>query len=303
MSSSLLLINCLVYFVLIMKKVQTGQVIEFYSNSCLVKTNFGEFTCLAIKNVVVGDFVELEIIQDSKKFLGKILKINQRFSSLSKKDKGKKKLFAANITHVGILITPIPKTSSEFIDKWILKTKLSNIEAFIINNKNDLDADKEYRNKIKIYKDLNIKIINTSAKYGKNLEELNSYIKNKSVLFVGNSGAGKSTLTSKIVGKDLKTRGLSNDQGVHTTSISSLYELPNGIKIIDSPGMRDIQILEYGKEQIIYGFEEILKSSEGCKYNDCNHINNEGCNVKKDLLNGVISKSRYNNFIKFRDLE
>ena len=286
-----------------MKKVQTGQVIEFYSNSCLVKTNFGEFTCLAIKNVVVGDFVELEIIQDSKKFLGKILKINQRFSSLSKKDKGKKKLFAANITHVGILITPIPKTSSEFIDKWILKTKLSNVEAFIINNKNDLDADKEYRNKIKIYKNLNIKIINTSAKYGKNLEKLNNYIKNKSILFVGNSGAGKSTLTSKIVGKDLKTRGLSNDQGVHTTSISSLYELPNGIKIIDSPGMRDIQILEYDKEQIIYGFEEILKSSEGCKYNDCNHINNEGCNVKKDLLNGVISKSRYNNFIKFRDLE
>ena len=286
-----------------MKKVQTGQVIEFYSNSCLVKTNFGEFTCLAIKNVVVGDFVELEIIQDSKKFLGKILKINQRFSSLSKKDKGKKKLFAANITHVGILITPIPKTSSEFIDKWILKTKLSNIEAFIINNKNDLDADKEYRSKIKIYKNLNIKIINTSAKYGKNLEELNNYIKNKSILFVGNSGAGKSTLTSKIVGKDLKTRELSNDQGVHTTSISSLYELPNGIKIIDSPGMRDIQILEYDKEQIIYGFEEILKSSKGCKYNDCNHINNEGCNVKKDLLNGVISKSRYNNFIKFRDLQ
>ena len=286
-----------------MKKVQTGQVIEFYSNSCRVKTNFGEFTCLAIKNVVVGDFVELEIIQDSKKFLGKILKINQRFSSLSKKDKGKKKLFAANITHVGILITPKPKTSSEFIDKWILKTKLSNIEAFIINNKNDLDSDKEYQNKIKIYKSLNIKIIDTSAKYDENLEELSNYIKNKSVLFVGNSGAGKSTLTSKIVGKDLKTSTLSNDQGVHTTSISSLYELPNGIKIIDSPGMRDIQIMEYDKEQIIYGFEEILKSSKGCKYNDCNHINNKGCNVKKDLLNGVISKSRYNNFIKFRDLE
>ena len=286
-----------------MIKVQTGQVIEFYSNSCLVKTNFGEFTCLAIKNVVVGDFVELEIIQDSKKFLGKILKINQRFSSLSKKNKGKKKLFAANITHVGILITPKPKTSSEFIDKWILKTKLSNIEAFIINNKNDLDSDKEYQNKIKIYKSLNIKIIDTSAKYDENLEELSNYIKNKSVLFVGNSGAGKSTLTSKIVGKDLKTSTLSNDQGVHTTSISSLYELPNGIKIIDSPGMRDIQIMEYDKEQIIYGFEEILKSSKGCKYNDCNHINNKGCNVKKDLLNGVISKSRYNNFIKFRDLE
>ena len=74
MSSSLLIIICLVYFVLIMEKVQTGQVIEFYSNSCLVKTKFGKFECIAIKNIVVGDFVNLEIIQDSKKFLGKYLK-------------------------------------------------------------------------------------------------------------------------------------------------------------------------------------------------------------------------------------
>ena len=63
------------YFVLIMEKVQTGQVIEFYSNSCQVKTNFGEFSCIAIKNVVVGDFVEFEIIQDSKQLQGKIIKI------------------------------------------------------------------------------------------------------------------------------------------------------------------------------------------------------------------------------------
>ena len=61
------------YFVLIMKKVQSGQVIEFYSNSCLVRTNFGDFSCLAIKNVVVGDYVELEIIQDSKQLQAKLL--------------------------------------------------------------------------------------------------------------------------------------------------------------------------------------------------------------------------------------
>ena len=289
------------YFVLIMEKVQTGQVIEFYSNSCLVKTNFGEFTCLAIKNVVVGDFVELEIIQDSKKFLGKILKINQRFSSLSKKNKGKKKLFAANITHVGILITPKPKTSSEFIDKWILKTKLSNIEPFILNNKIDMGSDQEYINKIKIYRDINFNIINISAKYDENLDELINFIKNKCVLFVGNSGAGKSTLTSKIIGKELKTNELSNDQGVHTTSISSLYELTDNGKVIDSPGMRDIELLDYSRENIINGFEEIFELSKNCKFNDCNHINNQGCKVIEGLANGVISKSRYNNFIKFRD--
>ena len=291
------------YFVLIMEKVQTGQVIKFYSNSCLVKTKFGKFDCLAIKNIVVGDFVDLEIIQDSKKPLGKILKINQRHSSLTKSYNGKEKMYAANITHVGILVTPKPKTSTEFIDKWILKSKISNIEAFIVNNKIDLNVDKEYKDKINIYKNINIKIIGSSAKYGDNLEELGNYIKGKCVLFVGNSGAGKSTLTSEIIGKEIKTNELSNDQGVHTTSTSSLYELPGNRKIIDSPGMRDIEITEYPKDKIINGFKEILESSKACKFSDCNHIDNEGCNVKKDLLNGVISKSRYNNFIKFRDHE
>lgn len=289
------------YFVLIMEKVQTGQVIEFYSNSCLVKTNLGEFNCIAIKNIVVGDFVQLEIIQDSKKPLGKITKVNKRSSVLSRRDGNKNKLFAANVTHVGILVTPNPKTTTEFIDKWILKTKLSNIEPFILNNKIDMGSDQEYINKIKIYRDINFNIINISAKYDENLDELINFIKNKCVLFVGNSGAGKSTLTSKIIGKELKTNELSNDQGVHTTSISSLYELTDNAKVIDSPGMRDIELLDYSRENIINGFEEIFELSKNCKFNDCNHINNQGCKVIEGLANGVISKSRYNNFIKFRD--
>ena len=284
-----------------MEKVQTGQVIEFYSNSCLVKTNLGEFNCIAIKNIVVGDFVQLEIIQDSKKPLGKITKVNKRSSVLSRRDGNKNKLFAANVTHVGILVTPNPKTTTEFIDKWILKTKLSNIEPFILNNKIDLESDQEYINKIKIYRDINFNIINISAKYNENLDELINFIKNKCVLFVGNSGAGKSTLTSKIIGKELKTNELSNDQGVHTTSISSLYELTDNAKVIDSPGMRDIELLDYSRENIINGFEEIFELSKNCKFNDCNHINNQGCKVIEGLANGVISKSRYNNFIKFRD--
>ena len=284
-----------------MEKVQTGQVIEFYSNSCLVKTNLGEFNCIAIKNIVVGDFVQLEIIQDSKKPLGKITKVNKRSSVLSRRDGNKNKLFAANVTHVGILVTPNPKTTTEFIDKWILKTKLSNIEPFILNNKIDVGSDQEYINKIKIYRDINFNIINISAKYDENLDELINFIKNKCVLFVGNSGAGKSTLTSKIIGKELKTNELSNDQGVHTTSISSLYELTDNAKVIDSPGMRDIELLDYSRENIINGFEEIFELSKNCKFNDCNHINNQGCKIIEGLANGVISKSRYNNFIKFRD--
>tara|TARA_B100000579_G_scaffold178962_1_gene145854 strand:- start:860 stop:1720 length:861 start_codon:yes stop_codon:yes gene_type:complete len=286
-----------------MKKVQTGQIIEFYSNSCLVRTKFGEFSCLAIKNVVVGDIVELEIIQDSKKLNGKILSIKKRKTKLYKSEGNKTKLFAANISHVGIIVTPKPKTSSEFIDKWILKSKLSNIAPFIINNKIDIESDQSYKIKLDTYKNLDINIISCSAKHNENLKELIDFLAQKSVLFVGNSGAGKSTLSSKLIGKELKTSSLSNEQGVHTTSISSLYELQNNTKIIDSPGMRDIEIKNYSKDQIIKGFDEILKASIDCKFTNCNHINNKGCYVIESLANGQISQSRYNNFIKFRDNE
>ena len=291
------------YFVPIMQKVQTGQVIEFYSNSCLVKTKFGKFDCVATKNVVVGDFVEVEIIQDSKKPLGKIIKVNRRDSKISKRIKNQDKLFAANISHVGILVTQIPKTSSEFIDKWLVKANASNIKPFLINNKVDMKQEKNYLEKLDIYKNINIKIIDTSAKYDKNISELKEFLTDKCVLFVGNSGAGKSTLTSKIIGKNLKTSSLSNDQGVHTTSVSSLYEIDSNIKIIDSPGMRDIAIENYSEREIINGFEEIHAASKYCKFNNCNHIDNEGCNITKKLLNDEINKSRYNNFIKFLNIK
>ena len=286
-----------------MQKVQTGQVIEFYSNSCLVKTKFGKFDCVATKNVVVGDFVEVEIIQDSKKPLGKIIKVNRRDSKISKRIKNQDKLFAANISHVGILVTQIPKTSSEFIDKWLVKANASNIKPFLINNKVDMKQEKNYLEKLDIYKNINIKIIDTSAKYDKNISELKEFLTDKCVLFVGNSGAGKSTLTSKIIGKNLKISSLSNDQGVHTTSISSLYEIDSNIKIIDSPGMRDIAIENYSEREIINGFEEIQNASKYCKFNNCNHIDNEGCNITKKLLNDEINESRYNKFIKFLNIK
>ena len=281
-----------------MKKVQTGQVIEFYSNTCLVKTNFGKFSCVAIKNVVVGDYVELEIIQDSKKTHGKILKISYRNSKISKRIGNKNKLFAANVTHVGILVSPSPKTSSEFIDKWIIKSKTSKIVPFIINNKTDIESSLEYDERLGIYKNIGLKIISISAKYDENIGEIVDYLKDKCVLFVGNSGAGKSTLTSKVIGKEIKTSSLSNDQGVHTTSIS-LYEAENGLKIIDSPGMRDIELADYSTNEIIKGFDEIYNASKHCKFNDCNHIDNDGCNIANLVSNGQINISRYNNFIKF----
>ena len=286
-----------------MEKVQTGFVIEFYSNACLVRTKVGDIPCIAIKDVVVGDIVKIEIIQDSKEIKGLIVSKNPRKSALQKKDGLKSKTIAANITHVGILVTLEPKTTAEFIDKWILTSILSNIKPFIIINKIDLKPDDSYINKLNIYKKLDIDIFGISAKNNTNIVEIKEFLEEKCVVFVGNSGAGKSTLTNCLTGEDIKTNKLSNNQGVHTTSVSTLYEVENNIKIIDSPGVRDLPITGWKKNEIIYGFVELQRLSEKCKFNDCNHNNNDGCAILNALNNGEINKSRYNNFIKFRDAE
>ena len=98
------------YFVLIMQKVQTGLVIEFYSNSCLVRTDKTDIPCIGIKDIIVGDIVKIEILQDSKETKGVILSREDRKSLLQKKDGIKYKNIAANLSHVGILVTPKPKT-------------------------------------------------------------------------------------------------------------------------------------------------------------------------------------------------
>lgn len=291
------------YFVLYMEKVQTGFVIEFYSNGCLVRTKDADIPCIAIKDIVVGDVVKIEIVQDSKETKGLILSKDNRKSALQKKEGLKSKTIAANVTYVGIMVTQEPKTASEFIDKWILTSLLSNIRPFIINNKIDLEPNEAYIEKLNIYRDLDIKIISISAKNNININEIKEYLEGKCVVFVGNSGAGKSTLTNCLTGKNIKTNSLSNNQGVHTTSISTLYEVEKNIRIIDSPGVRDLPITGWRRNQIIKGFVELHRLSERCKFNDCNHSNNEGCAILNALGNGEISKSRYNNFIKFRDAE
>ena len=281
-----------------MLKVQTGQIIEFYSNSCCVASAGKEFKCTIQGriNLVVGDLVEIEIIASDYTLQGLVTKRLDRVTALYK-SKGKiKKPIAANISHIGILVTKSPKTNLEFIDKWITISKISSIEPFIIFNKIDLLQNGAFQEDQKIYERVGIKTFQISAKLFINVDELKKYLSKRTTIFVGNSGSGKSTLTSAITGKEILSKALSNNQGVHTTSVSSLYHV-NEMKIIDSPGVRDIGIDHLKPRDIILGFPEIVNYSLNCTFPNCSHQADEGCEVMAALKNGDIEESRYNNFI------
>tara|TARA_B100001175_G_scaffold224256_1_gene191123 strand:- start:110 stop:982 length:873 start_codon:yes stop_codon:yes gene_type:complete len=281
-----------------MLKVQTGQIIEFYSNSCCVASGGKEFKCTIQGriNLVVGDLVEIEIITDNHAMQGLVIKRFERVTALYKSKDKIKKPIAANISHIGILVTKSPKTNLEFIDKWITISKNASIEPFIIFNKIDQLQNAAFEEVQKVYEDVGVKTFQISAKLFTNIDELKGYLLNKTTIFVGNSGSGKSTLTAALTGKKILSKALSNNQGVHTTSVSTLYHTDE-MKIIDSPGVRDIGIDHLNSKEIILGFPEIINYSLLCAFPNCSHQIDEGCAVIAALKNGDIEERRYNNFI------
>jgi ribosome biogenesis GTPase len=281
-----------------MLKVQTGQIVEFYSNSCCVVSEGKEFRCKIQGriNLVVGDLVVIESSSVNGNSEGLVTKRLDRVTALYKSKEKVKKPIAANISHIGILVTKNPKTNLEFIDKWITISKISSIEPFIIFNKIDLLQNGAFQEDQEIYERIGIKTFQISAKLFINVDELKKYLSKRTTIFVGNSGSGKSTLTSAITGKEILSKALSNNQGVHTTSVSTLYHIDE-MKIIDSPGVRDIGIDHLKPRDIILGFPEIVNYSLNCTFPNCSHQADEGCEVMAALKNGDIEESRYNNFI------
>ena len=281
-----------------MLKVQTGQIVEFYSNSCCVVSEGKELRCKIQGriNLVVGDLVQLESFSIDSNSEGLVTKRLDRVTALYKSKEKVKKPIAANISHIGILVTKNPKTNLEFIDKWITISKNASIEPFIIFNKIDLLQNSSFQEDQKVYERIGIRTFQISAKLFTNVDELKKYLSKKTTMFVGNSGSGKSTLTSAITGKKILSKALSNNQGVHTTSVSTLYHTDE-MKIIDSPGVRDIGIDHLKPKEIILGFPEIIDYSLNCTFPNCSHQTDEGCEVIAALKNGDIEESRYNNFI------
>ena len=286
-----------------MIKVQTGQIIEFYSNTCRVAGTTDTFKCRIQGRIdlVVGDFVKIAPAEGLTNCDAIVTERLDRATALFKSKDRVTKAVAANITHLGILVTFHPKTSLEFIDKWIVIALHSEIQPFIVFNKIDSLEKNAFSSLKNIYQNLEIPTFEISAKFNTNLENLISFLENETSIFVGNSGSGKSTLTSALTGTHIPSKELSNNQGVHTTSVSTLYEAENQMKVIDSPGVRDIGIEQLSNAEILAGFKEINELASKCEFPKCGHEDDEGCAVIKALNNDDIEQSRYNNFMILND--
>ena len=140
---------------------------------------------------------------------------------------------------------------------------------------------------------MGVPVIVCSAENGDGYEEINTYIEQgKTIAFVGSSGVGKSTMINRLLGKDvLVTKKIreDDDKGRHTTTHRQLLLLPDGGIVIDTPGMRELQIYIGDLSKTFQDVEEIAAQ---CKFSDCSHGAEPGCAIREAIKNGILSEKR-----------
>ncbi|RED50273.1 ribosome small subunit-dependent GTPase A [Seonamhaeicola aphaedonensis] len=275
---------------------------------CRIK---GKFRIKGIKStnpIAVGDIVDFELEKVNDVESGIIHNIHDRKNYIVRKSVNLSKqthIIAANLDQVFLMITiNNPPTLTSFIDRFLVTAEAYSIKTVLLFNKIDT-YDEESLLEVKylahVYRKIGYECIGVSAKTGKNIDKVKALMKDKVSMFSGHSGVGKSTLVNAIQPDlNLKTKEIStlHMQGQHTTTFAEMYDLDANAKIIDTPGIKGFGVVDMDKEEVGDYFPEIFALKQDCKFNNCLHIQEPKCAVKKALDKEEIAFSRYRSYLQ-----
>ena len=226
--------------------------------------------------------------------------IIRRASNLSKQSH----IIAANVDMAALIVTIAhPETSTTFIDRFLASAEAYRVPVLIVFNKTDLYDDAErgqMQRLVSLYQDIGYRCVTCSAETGDGIDELRAELQGQTTLLSGNSGVGKSTLLNLLVpDADAKTAEISaaHDSGMHTTTFSQMFFLPQGGALIDTPGIKGFGTFDMEREEVSHYFREIFKASAECRFGNCTHTHEPGCAVLQAVAEGSIAESRFNSYL------
>ena len=280
-------------------KTDEGNCVE-----CKIKGNFRLKGIRSTNPVAVGDYVHIILNQEGTAFISEIEDrknyIIRRASNLSKQSH----IIAANLDQCMLIVTVnYPETSTTFIDRFLASAEAYRVPVKLIFNKIDTynEEEKSYLEAlIHLYTSIGYPCFKVSAKQQMGIEAINNELEGKITLLSGHSGVGKSTLINAILPEaTAKTGEISSvhKKGMHTTTFSEMFELPQNGYLIDTPGIKGFGTFDMEEEEIGHYFPEIFRTSADCKYGNCTHRNEPGCAVRQAVENHYISESRYNSYL------
>ena len=287
----------------------------------ILKNKEGEFVNARLKGklkiegitstnpIAVGDVVEVdEEAVEGSLVISKIYNRKNYINRVSPHNKNLHHIIAANLDQSLLFATlKDPKTSFGFIDRFLITSEAYRIPAIIVFNKADLYKEKE-QEKFEIakknYEAIGYKIMLMSIEKNIGTAEVKELLQNKTTLLSGHSGVGKSTFINYVFPDlSLKTLAVSNwsGKGMHTTTFAEMFDLPFGGSIIDTPGIREMGLVDVPKNELAQYYPEMRAVMNNCKFNNCQHFNEPGCAVKEALNKGAISEERYLSYLAIKD--
>ena len=268
----------------------------------------GKFRLDGIKHtnpIAVGDKVTVE--QEPDEETGVIIKLSDRHNYIIRKSNNLSKqtqVLAANMDQAMLIVTLFfPRTSSGFMDRFLVTAEAYHIPVTIVFNKIDLYGEEALTILVqyeKLYQSLGYKTLRTSAAKRLGIDEFQQVLKDKTTLLAGHSGVGKSSLINCINPEIAQRVGaVSNysEKGMHTTTFAEMFELLPDTFIIDTPGIKDLGLVDIIEQELSHYFPEMRELINECRFNNCKHLNEPGCAVLRALEEGHIDEERYISYL------
>lgn len=252
--------------------------------------------------VAVGDEVEMEIedIQEESAIIHTIYDRKNYVARVSPHNKHQHHIIASNLDQSLLFVTlKDPKTSQGFMDRFLISCEAFHVPAIIVFNKADIYKKKELEKfeRLKaIYEAIGYTVLLCSVTEQKGINEVKALLHHKVSLLSGHSGVGKSTFINALFPEfNLRTQEVSgwSGKGMHTTTFAEMFDLPGGGHIIDTPGIRELGLVDISKEELAHYFPEMRKRMNDCQFNNCMHIEEPNCAIKKAVVSGEVSEERY----------
>ena len=230
-------------------------------------------------------------IEDRKNYIARV----------SPHNKNQHHIVASNLDQCLLFATlKDPRTSQGFMDRFLITAEAYHIPAVIVFNKADLYKKKEldlFETLKKMYEAIGYKVLLISVDKRIGLEDVNELLSQKVTLLSGHSGVGKSSFLNMLLpsAMRLKTQDVSgwSGKGMHTTTFAEMFDLDSGGKVIDTPGIRELGLVDISKQELSHYFPEMRRLISNCQFNNCLHMNEPGCGVKDGVSAGKINMERY----------
>lgn len=278
----------------------TGKIIKGIAGFYYVYTTLGIVECKAKGSFrkdgikpLVGDNVEIELI-DEVTLKGNISTILPRMNALIRPA-------SANIDQAMIIFAIVkPNPNYNLLDRFLISMQQQNIPTVVCFNKSDIATQEDIDELMEAYEGCGCRVLFVSGKEEEGLDEILKALKGRTTVIAGPSGVGKSTIVNKLYPEaNMLTGEISRkiERGKHTTRHAELFALDETTFIMDTPGFTSLNISGVDKEELWYLYPEFREYEKDCYFGGCSHISEPVCGVKAAVLDGKISRIRYENYI------